>query len=1100
MLLITARRSMVALYADTHYVALFNPTPLSPFTNWSGAANSIQAAIDEASDGDTVLVSNGLYAAGGRMLSGVGPVNRVIVTQNLTIASVNGPSTAAIMGQGPLGTSAVRCLYLNHPGALVSGFTLTNGHTAAIFGTAGGGAYIGSGVLSNCIVASSFAHDYGGGVYGGTLYDCWLKGNTARKWGGGAIYSVLSNCTIEANTAEWGGGARSSTLHTCRVIGNLATNSGGGVLGGTIYGSELRGNTAFSYGGGAYGATIYDSQIANNHALAGGGVGEYCEVHSSILSSNTAQHGGGAGASRLYSCRLDHNAVTHTGGGASGGALYNCAVYNNQAQWGGGTQGSSNWNCSIVANTASGSGGGVRLAWSRNCIIYDNDAPTQPNHDGGDTAYSCTTPAIPASGNISAMPHLVAPFRLASSSPCLGAGREEYMVGTDLDGELWRIPPAMGCDEPYAANLVGSINLSVIGDFAQAATDFAVVFRVDTVSAVASNLWDFGDGVRLTNHLHASHAWSSGGLYTVSVTAYNSDHPTGVTATTMILVVDHPVHYVNLHSLAPASPFTNWAIAATTIQEAVNASVPGSLVLVTDGMYNAGAAITPQGVLSNRVVITNGVTLRSVNGPGSTFIVGAGPLGSNAVRGVYLSHPGRIDGFTITNGHTRLTDGVVAADSSGGGVFASGGVVTNCIITGNAARTGGGAQFGEYHNCGFFGNRALNYVIWGVIFSGSGYGGGANQAILHSCWIEDNLAEDGGGGAGGSELFSCIVRNNRAFTGYEDKGIAASGGGAYKSSLYGCTVISNSAAVIGGVDNCRVVNSIVYYNTAAQAQWGHNYSTSISLHASTFSGSCITPLPADAGNISSPPEFVDSAGGDYHLPWHSPCVDAGVIFEGIEGLSDYDGRPRAFHRPDAGAYEYTMETDVRVKLSGASRPFSGDMRTDLAQLGYVPKRSLYTATETLRGEMPSNATDWILVELLDTQSGVSMAAEQAILRCDGAVLNDQGHTGLRLETSPGSYFLAIKHRNHLAVMSSQPLDYTNATVSYDFTTGPDKARDGAGSLVEVMPGVWGLIAGDADGDGKITTTDKAIVQQQIGRTGYLAGDLNLDGIVNTNEP
>jgi hypothetical protein len=41
-----------------------------------------------------------------------------------------------------------------------------------------------------------------------------------------------------------------------------------------------------------------------------------------------------------------------------------------------------------------------------------------------------------------------------------------------------------------------------------------------------------------------------------------------------------------------------------------------------------------------------------------------------------------------------------------------------------------------------------------------------------------------------------------------------------------------------------------------------------------------------------------------------------------------------------------------------------------------------------------------------------------------------------------------------------------------------------------------MIAGDADGDGKITPTDRKIVEQQRGKTGYLQGDLNLDGKVN----
>ena len=44
-------------------------------------------------------------------------------------------------------------------------------------------------------------------------------------------------------------------------------------------------------------------------------------------------------------------------------------------------------------------------------------------------------------------------------------------------------------------------------------------------------------------------------------------------------------------------------------------------------------------------------------------------------------------------------------------------------------------------------------------------------------------------------------------------------------------------------------------------------------------------------------------------------------------------------------------------------------------------------------------------------------------------------------------------------------------------------------------GVWGMIAGDCDGDGRITAVDRAIVSNQVGKTGCLAGDVNLDGEV-----
>src|SRR5689334_389482 len=81
------------------------------------------------------------------------------------------------------------------------------------------------------------------------------------------------------------------------------------------------------------------------------------------------------------------------------------------------------------------------------------------------------------------------------------------------------------------------------------------------------------------------------------------------------------VFYVNVSNTIPVSPFTNWLTAATNIQDAIDVSTNGDLVLVTNGVYQNGARVTSDSV-TNRVVITNAITLQSVNGPLVTLIQG----------------------------------------------------------------------------------------------------------------------------------------------------------------------------------------------------------------------------------------------------------------------------------------------------------------------------------------------------------------------------------------------------------------------------------------------------------------------------------------------
>ncbi|MFC1463181.1 PKD domain-containing protein, partial [Verrucomicrobiota bacterium] len=217
--------------ADTHYVNISNAVPVAPYTNWVDAATNIQDAVDAAESNDVVLVSNGVYQAGTRVTPGYSLLNRVVITNTITVQSVNGSELTIIRGQGPLGSNAVRCVYLG-TNALLDGFTLTDGFTRTAgdyyMDRSGGGAYAKGASLTNCLVTRCSAAKSGGGIYHGSAYRCRLTGNSADS-GGGTCASLLRNCFVWNNTAAlWGGGVSGGSIHNCTLTGNFAGDEGGG--------------------------------------------------------------------------------------------------------------------------------------------------------------------------------------------------------------------------------------------------------------------------------------------------------------------------------------------------------------------------------------------------------------------------------------------------------------------------------------------------------------------------------------------------------------------------------------------------------------------------------------------------------------------------------------------------------------------------------------------------------------------------------------------------------------------------------------------------------------------------------------------------------
>jgi hypothetical protein len=231
---------------QTYYVAT-NGNDTANGLSWATAKRTIQAAVDLTAAGDTVLVSNGVYATGGAIAPTLFASNRVVIAKNITVQSVNGPAVTTIRGLNGGAYSladSVRCVFINSGN--LSGFTLTNGCASSASGDDCGG-----GVNGGCTGSTS-----GSAGAGGTVRNCVITG-CAAKWGGGGVaYGTYANCLISANSVTsgsgGGGGVYKGLLNNCTVAGNSAVGSsagGGGVNDGTLRNCIVYSNSGVNYVG-----------------------------------------------------------------------------------------------------------------------------------------------------------------------------------------------------------------------------------------------------------------------------------------------------------------------------------------------------------------------------------------------------------------------------------------------------------------------------------------------------------------------------------------------------------------------------------------------------------------------------------------------------------------------------------------------------------------------------------------------------------------------------------------------------------------------------------------------------------------------------------
>lgn len=118
-----------------------------------------------------------------------------------------------------------------------------------------------------------------------------------------------------------------------------------------------------------------------------------------------------------------------------------------------------------------------------------------------------------------------------------------------------------------------------------------------------------------------------------------------------------------------------------------------------------------------------------------------------------------------------------------------------------------------------------------------------------------------------------------------------------------------------------------------------------------------------------------------------------------------------------------VKLDLKVLLQGSYDISTSKMKLDVNS--FIPKQSPYLQNPRRINSIPNNIVDWILVELRETPSGEVITSKSFLLRNDGAVVGDKGiNETIEMNAPEGNYYIVIKNRNHLPIMSHDPVSLT----------------------------------------------------------------------------
>jgi len=211
-------------------------------------------------------------------------------------------------------------------------------------------------------------------------------------------------------------------------------------------------------------------------------------------------------------------------------------------------------------------------------------------------------------------------------------------------------------------------------------------------------------------------------------------------------------------------------------------------------------------------------------------------------------------------------------------------------------------------------------------------------------------------------------------------------------------------------------------------------------------------------------------------------------------------------------YYGEMRMDLKVILAAAWNGTNMDKNLNTGTPNLIPLTDPYGVGVTV-SDIPANAVDWVKIELRNSSSRSTVTNTYAkFVDVNGQVIEEDG-TNMKVTGVSGTYYVAVKHRNHLGIVTSAIVELTGAPNVNFKSTQATAWQDGDISTNAAMDEVesgsaFGLWSGDANADGEVqyasgANSDQVTVLNAVGSTTpgniisntYTKNDVNMDGEV-----